>query len=150
MKRSYCIFTSLLSNLSLISDYSLKISSGESFLIQIRFAFLRIRRMQMQPLTSFSHRPCHCRIIHILFLLWLMILYDCGAEWWWNPSIIHHIYGWPRFGCWGPRGSSRKKIVAGHGGGTNRTTQTLSLSFTCYHQLQAASWCGSLQSRSEY
>jgi len=124
-------------------------SSDKSSLIQIHFALLRIRKMQMQSLTSFSHRPYHYRIIRMFPLLWLMILCDCGAEWWWNSSIVHHIYGWPRFGCWRPRGSSRKKIATGHGSCTNRTAQALSLSFTCYHQLQAASWRGSLQSRGE-
>jgi len=42
-------------------------SSDESSLIQIHFALLRIQKMQMQSLTSFSHRPYHCRIIRICF-----------------------------------------------------------------------------------
>lgn len=79
----------------------------------------------------------------------LKILCDRDSEWWWDPSIIHHIYRWPRFGCWRSRGSSREKIAARHGCCPNRTTQALSLPFTRYHQLQAASWRGSLQSRGE-
>jgi len=139
-------FTNLLPNLCLIQkSYS---SFDKSSLIQIHFAE-DLKSANAIPYIFSTLSILLSYYSHLFPLLWLMILCDCGAEWWWNSSIVHHIYGWPRFGCWGPRGSSRKEIAAGYGSCTNRTAQALSLSFTYHHQLQAASWRGSLQSRSE-
>lgn len=123
------------------------------------FCFIQIticenlkKECQCNPyLLFFMYRPCvNVSFLSLLFLLVKFInLCIRGLEWWWDHPIIHHVYRWPRFGCWRPRRSSCEKIATGHGCCTNRTTQALSLSLTCYHQLQVARWCGSLQSRSE-
>lgn len=100
---------------------------------------------------SCLHTVSYYFLALIFTIVRFIILFDHDLEWWWDPPIIHHVYRWPRFGCRRPRGSSScEEIVAGHGCCTNRTAQALSLPFTHYHQLQAASWCGSLQPRGEY